>query len=59
MKPISIVYLAPGIASEAEHAVRRMAHSHRPVNHAEDGFPIAVYIAWNALDAQLTAETAV
>jgi hypothetical protein len=36
-----------------------MAHSHRPVNHAEDGFPIAVYIAWNALDAQLTAETAV
>jgi hypothetical protein len=45
MKPISIVCLAPGLLSETEQAVRRMAHSHRPVNHAEDGFPIVVYIA--------------
>lgn len=45
--------------SEAEQAVRRKVHSHRPVDRTEDGFPVAVHIAWNAFDAQLTAETAV
>lgn len=44
--------LAPDGLPEAEQAVRRKVHSHRPVNRVEDGFPIAVYIAWNAFDAQ-------
>lgn len=35
------------------------AHSHRPVNRRAGGIPIAVYITMNALDAQVTAETAV